>query len=58
MARIITKDDEAHPSHPAYKKSHADVVAAEKALKVEAEKSAAAEKAEPKTVKLPERKTE
>ena len=57
MARIITKDDESHPSHPAYKKSHADVVAAEKSLKAESEKDVAAEKAE-KTIKVPERKTE
>ena len=52
MARIITKDDEAHPSHPAYKKSHADVVAA-----AEKPEKPAAEKPE-KTVKVPERKTE
>ena len=53
MARVITKDDEAHPAHPVR-------VAAEKALKAESEKAVAAEKAgeEKKTIKVPERKTE
>jgi len=68
MARIITKDDEAHPTHPAYKKAHADVVAAEKALNAEKEKVSAAKFESPKVVeplkeekpavKVPERKTE
>ena len=66
MARIITKDDEAHPAHPvrvaaekALKAESEKAVAAEKALKAESEKAVAAEKAdEKKTVKVPERKTE
>ena len=49
MARIINTDDEAHPTHPAYKKAHADT--AEKPVKVPEEKSE-------KPVKVPERKNE
>jgi len=51
MARIITKEDEAHPAHPAYKKAHADV-AAEKQVKVPEPLK------EEKQVKVPERKNE
>ena len=50
MARIITKDDEAHPTHPAYKKAHADV--AEKQIKVPEPLK------EEKQIKVPERKNE
>ena len=47
MAQVITKDNERHPSHPAYPKPEA------KTVRVEAEA-----KPEVKTVKVPERKTE
>ena len=46
MASVIEKDNERHPSHPAYKQAHADVAAAEKVV------------TEEKTVKVPERKKE
>lgn len=49
MSSIIDKDNESHPSHPAYKKAHADV--AEKPVKVIEEKPE-------KPVKVPERKNE
>lgn len=50
MAGIITKDDDRHPTHPAYKKSHAE--AAEK----QATETVAPE--EKKVIKVPERKIE
>jgi len=51
MAFVIEKENERHPSHPVYKKHHANVAASEKPVKVAEEKSE-------KPVKVPERKNE